>query len=168
MRYRHRCTFKRVSLRVMRRHFLEYIFDSERWGLPDCYKPTVVVLRDGYLFPYFPAVVTDVDDPTVFKVGTGASGKAVLENRRIAVIGDAVSNSEYGLTLGQQEFFTRYKVVAAVPIRIPSGDVVGSLSVLSEADDDTFGDATGDTLEEDAAWQNLEDLADKICDCLGT
>ena len=82
--------------------------------------------------------MSDTSDIRVFGIGKGATGIAYSEERPVAVVGDAVSSGEHGLTQEQQEHFAGSKVVVAVPVRYLQGEIVGILSVISDWNDGTF------------------------------
>ena len=144
---------------VIRSH-LTLILEPEKTGIPDSYRTCVYLPDNGLLLPWFPDFVNDTSDLRVFAYGKGATGTAYSEQRPVAVVGDAVSSEEYGLTPAQQELFANCQVVVAAPIRLLKDDVIGVLSTISEHNDGTF---ISDDAQIRAEGVNLlTELADEI------
>jgi hypothetical protein len=134
-------------------------------GIPDGYDTTIYIASDaGLLLPWYPDLVADPADPTVFKIGCGATGYAFSEDAPIAVVGDAVSSGEYGLTPGQQQFFSDAAVVVAVPIHQFPDQIVGALTVISDTNDEVFV-SDGAKIQETGVRVLLA-LADRIGEAL--
>jgi hypothetical protein len=128
----------RASHRNTIRSYLTLMLSPETSGIPATYNSCVYLPDGGLLLPWFPDFVSDTSDIRVFGIGKGATGIAYSEERPVAVVGDAVSSGEHGLTQEQQEHFAGSKVVVAVPVRYLQGEIVGILSVISDWNDGTF------------------------------
>lgn len=154
-------------LRLLTRSYLKLALDPKNSGIPVLYEVTVYFDDDqGHLLPWFPRSIRGLNDPRVFAYGKGATGKAFSANDPIAVVGDAVSSDEYGLTPSQQEFFARYRVVVAVPItELGSGRVLGALTVINTHNDEMF--VTDEGIDQPGV-SILQRLADEIGDAVST
>jgi hypothetical protein len=154
----------RASHRMLLRPYLESLLGSNS-EIPDGYDTTIYIANDaGLLLPWYPDQVTDPADPTVFRIGCGATGYSVSEDAPIAVVGDAVSSGEYGLTPGQQQFFSAAAVVVAVPIHQLADQIVGALTVISDTNDEFFV-SDGARIQETGVRVLLA-LADRIGEAL--
>lgn len=115
-----------------------------------------------HLLPFSPSLVSDLADPRVFSIGSGATGEAWTRGETVLVLGDEVSNADHGLTPEQQQHFADRTAVAATPIRGDSGRLVGVVTAISAFDDGSLGSVTPDAqyvngpaielLEEIAEW----------------
>lgn len=122
---------------------VEHLLDKRWPGIPQHYALTVYIY-DGerdVLSPAYPAEVRGVPIAE-FRPGNGATGTAWAERDLIVVQGEAVSDSTYGLTLGQQRYFRRFQVVAGVPVAL-DGELIGVLTAISKIDDGFFNDPVG-------------------------
>lgn len=152
---------------------LRSILDSATCGIPESYTANVYLISENNtLMPFFPDQVSDKSDHRVFRVGKGCTGKCFQDESPYVVVGEGVSNGEFGLTKIQQREFKDYTVVAAVPIRL-SGDsldddpVIGVLTVISKANGEEYGMLNGDVNE--SGIGHLNELATKVgiaCDGL--
>lgn len=149
-----------ASHRNLIRSHLTLLLEPHRCEIPECYDSCVYLDSDRLLLPWFPDFVDDPTDVRVFRYGNGATGRCFSEQQPVVVVGDAVSNGEYGLTLAQQEAFEGYQVVVAVPIRRLDDSVIGALTVISQVNDSFF--ATPDAVVQDDGLVRMKDLADEI------
>ena len=102
-------------------------------GMPEHYHLTVYAPthRGDFLVPLFPPAV-GYDDPAIFRVGSGATGKAWKDSTGSYVVtGPAVSDRAQGLTAVQQRRYRMFGTVAAVVITDADGKPVGVLSAIS-------------------------------------
>ncbi len=117
------------------------------------------------LAPYYPELVRDADDPRCFEIGQGATGESYRRGAVVALVGDAVSNDEYGLSPRQQALFHDAQVVVAAPIRHLDGSVAGVLTVIADVNDHFFVTATDQVVR--AHIDSLQRMADKFGFALG-
>lgn len=154
------------SQQLLLRNYVKGVVDPRISGVDPLYEISVYLDGgDDCLLPWLPHRIEDLTDPRVFKYGeepTGATGYAFQGNYPVAVVGDAVSSAEYGLTPEQQAFFNSYQVVVAVPITNRQTDrPIGVLTVISTFNDQSF---ITDDEEIQAGIEILEHLAVEIGD----
>ncbi len=156
----------RASQRIVLRHFLALLFGSLS-GVPSHYRFCIYLLDDGsgLLVPWYPDQSSDPDDPTVFKVGQGVTGYAFDRHELVFALGDAVSGDEFHLSPAQKERFANDQIAAAVPIRLDTDEIVGTLSVISHTNDGFF--VSEDRQVQTEGVKRLEDIADEIGVILG-
>jgi hypothetical protein len=118
---------------------LGVILSPDASGIPDGYRVWVYLDNGELLLPWYPEIVANRSDPRVFEYGKGATGLAFAQEKPQVVVGDGVSDGEFGLTEAQQKAFANDQVVAAVPIRLLGDPVIGVLSVISSENDGSFG-----------------------------
>lgn len=123
--------------------------------IPSTYRFTVYLheperdeLRAAFPFPAGSA------DLLTFRPGDGATGLAFQKRQLILVTGDAVSNATHGLTPGQRQHFSSYRVVVATPIWREGLRPIGVLTAISEENDGHF--------DKDSSVAALRELADVI------
>ena len=155
----------RANQRLVLRQFLALLLGPQT-GVPAEYRFSVYLLDDSgqLLLPWYPDQSVDPDDPAVFMVGQGAVGYALERGELVFAVGDAVSSGEFGLSPAQQLHFARCHFVAAAPIRLLEGQIVGTLGVISHINDGYFVSSEGEVRSEKV--QALESLADQIGDIL--
>ncbi len=134
---------------------LEALLIDGACGAPTSFEWTVFVCDDaGHLMPVFPEIVTALDDPRVFAIGTGVVGTAFAENGVVTAAGDAVSSGEFNLTADQQRHFAPFKAVAGVALVDLQGRPFGGLTAISVEASRHF--------ESTSASEALRDLAEVI------
>jgi hypothetical protein len=133
-----------------------------RTGVPTHYRFSVYRIDETghFLLPWYPSLSTDPDDPSVFRVGQGTTGYAVESQEMVFAVGDGISIPEFGLSPAQQDLLSNDAIVGAVPIRLVTGELVGTLSVASHTNDGYFVSDTNDVHPDGAAV--LRRLADEI------
>lgn len=99
--------------------------------------------KEVQLVPLWPVEPEDARLLRTFKSGCGATGTAFkrgLDDRNAVVwaTDEAVSNAEFDLTPGQQQFFKTFRAVVAVPMWIDLSQPAGVLSAISETNDGHF------------------------------
>jgi hypothetical protein len=112
-------------------------------GLPSSYEWRVFIYDrdlDRLVASYAPE---GVESSTAWEVGQGAVGAAYQANEYVLVQGARVSDETWGLTLEQQERYSRLAVVGAMPIRDERGKAFGVLSAASEDDDGQLASRDG-------------------------
>jgi hypothetical protein len=131
-------------VRVAVDEILGALVDSGTQGTPMGFSWRVFVFDDvrALLLPLYPAGSDTEVAELSFKSGDGAAGRAFRDGGIVVVLGDAVSNTDYGLTTEQQTRFARYKSVAAAQMSW-EGHPMGSLCAISESEDGYFSTAPG-------------------------
>ena len=156
-----------ASQRLLLRQYLTVLLNPRNTQIPATYEISIYI-RDteaDLLFPWFPTRTTNRQDPTVFEYRQGATGTAFVERKAVVAVGDAVSSGEYGLTEAQQRRYADYVIVAAVPIRLLGGQLVGVLGAISKQNDGRF--SSSDAVINQEGIGLLEELADRIGEVLG-
>ena len=114
------------------------LLDPSVSGLPDQYQFTVYTNVAEFFVPVYPRILSPAD-PAIFPTGAGATGKAWAHpDRSFAVVGDAVSSGEHGLTPEQNQRFAAFRSVAATVIRDDADARLGVLSAIGRIDDGEF------------------------------
>jgi hypothetical protein len=115
------------------------------------------------LLPHYPDVMRNPRHYTVFFPGVGATGTAFKDDAPVVVLGDAVSNAQFGLSEEQQRRYAAFEVVAAAPIRNLADEPIGCVTFIAERNDGFFAAGDGEIR---GGIQALQELADKIGDVI--
>jgi hypothetical protein len=132
---------------------IDSLFAKGNLDIPECFDFTVYVWEPtaGRLEPIWPPWTDEGEDLRPFMPGYGATGTAWSDGGRVVVKGDAVSNTNYGLSESQQSYWAHHKRAVAYPLYKDLTTKVGVLTALAVDENDFFETAPGAALLEKLA-----------------